>query len=105
MAGMSGSPIFPSDAVTAYRVFFTSAVYYGVEAISLNRKQEERINKAWTIPWLHRLGISSKANVNIRHMNREDAGLELYKVQDVMTIKRLNIYLAIFAKVVELATK
>jgi len=40
MTGMSGSTIYPSDANTAYRVFFTSAVYYGVEAISLSKSQK-----------------------------------------------------------------
>lgn len=42
------------------------------------------------VPWLHRLGISSKVNVNICHMNKEDSGFELYKVQDVVMIKKVK---------------
>ena len=75
---MSGAPISPEAATTAYRVWFTKSIFYGMESINLNKKQCEVINKAWTTPWLHRLGFSSKTNINIRHMLQGDGGVELF---------------------------
>lgn len=44
---MSGSPLYPTDANLAYRSFFIPAVYYGIESISLNKKQAQTIDSAW----------------------------------------------------------
>ena len=43
------------------------------------------------VPWLHRLHFSQKANTQVRHMLLEDAGLELFNVEDIMLIKKLKV--------------
>lgn len=88
---MHGAPLSGTDANTMYRSFFTPAVFYGVEAISLTPKQCEKINKSWTVPWLHRLNFSQTTNIEVRHMLREDGGLELFKIEDVMMIKKIKV--------------
>lgn len=88
---MKGSPFVGNDATVTYRSFFTSSVFYGIEAISLDSKQCQQINKIWTVPWLHRLNFSEKANVQVRHMLVEDAGLELFRVENIMLLKKLKV--------------
>ena len=77
---MSGAPISPAEATIMYRAWFCNKVFYGTESISLTKKQSKSINKAWMVPWLHRVGFSSKTNKNIHHMVQEDRGLELFKI-------------------------
>lgn len=85
---MSRSPLCPSDVNVTYQSFFKLSVYYRVKEISINNKQSKEIDGAWTIPWVHRIDISQKTNVNIRYMLREDGDLEMFKVKDVILIKK-----------------
>ena len=47
---ISGAPFVRNDATVAYRSFFTSKVFYGIEAISLTPNQCKQINKTWVVP-------------------------------------------------------
>ena len=90
---MYAAPFSGVDAAVAYRSFFSTAVYYGTEAVSFTPKQCQAINKTWTIPWLHRLIFLQTMKTQVRHMLKEDAGLELFNIEDIMAIKKIKILL------------
>lgn len=85
---MLGSPLCTTDENYAYKSFFTPVVYYRIELISLNKKQAQTIYSAWIALWVNCLGISRKSNKHIRHMLKEDRGLELFKLKDIILIKK-----------------
>ena len=88
---MIGAPFDGYEVNMTYRCIYTNSVYYGVECISLNRQQRKRLNKTWTIPWLHRLHFSQKVNTDIQQMIQEDGGLELFKIEEIIMLKKMNI--------------
>lgn len=79
-----------NNAKIIYRSLFTSSVYYGIEAISLSPKQYKEMNRTWTVPWLHRLNYAQTTTTEVRHMLKEYAGLELFKIEDIMLIKKIK---------------
>ena len=74
-------PIFFQNIIKLIAIFQNHCrlIFYRIESISLTEKQCDIINKAWLTPWLHRIGFSSKTNINVRYMLQEDGGLELFK--------------------------